>query len=29
MPLIAPKLDAAPVVWTPLLPPAVDAVCVP
>src|SRR5918995_863163 len=29
MPLTLPKTDAAPVVGTPLLPPAVDAVCVP
>src|SRR5687767_1790105 len=29
MPLTLPKTDAAPVVGTPWLPPAVDAVCVP
>jgi hypothetical protein len=29
MPLIVPKTAAGPVVWTPWLPAAVDAVCVP
>ena len=29
MPLTLPKTDAAPVVGTPWLPPAVDDVCVP